>query len=156
MKQVNGRTFELRKAKSQELYDLRWRILRQGLPIEEAMFDGDDAETSLHFAAVEHGVDRVVCCATFHLNQWEGKPAYQLRGMATESDCRGFGLGAGVLAIAEQEILRVTPIRLLWCNARTPALEFYKKQGWEVRSELFHIPTAGPHVKMTKKLDAST
>lgn len=147
-----GRRFEVRPAKSAELVELRWRILRQGLPREEAMFNGDDADTSLHFCAQEQATSRVVCCATFHLNTWENQPAYQLRGMATDTDCRGLGLGANVLTLAESAIIHHTPVRLLWCNARTPALGFYQKQGWVVRSELFHIPTAGPHVKMTKEL----
>jgi hypothetical protein len=43
---------------------------------------------------------------------------------------------------------------LLWCNARRtiPAAGFYQKQGWTIVSDIFEIPTAGPHVKMSKRL----
>jgi len=43
--------------------------------------------------------------------------------------------------------------RLLWCNARVPAVGFYESLGWRVVSERFEIPTAGPHVKMVRRLD---
>jgi GNAT superfamily N-acetyltransferase len=159
---VAGRTFDLRRASPDEILDLRWRILRDGLPRDTAMFPGDDAETSFHYAAIEtpnspsagngESGARVVSCATIHLNEWESEPAYQLRGMATEADCRSFGLGGGLLELVEVDVQERTPIRLLWCNARTPALRFYQKQGWQVQSDVFEIPTAGPHVKLTKRI----
>ena len=140
----------VRRATPDEIVELRWRILRQGLPRSEAIFPGDELPTSFHFAAAAGG--QILCCATMHLNQWESDPAYQLRGMATEDGSRGLGLGRLVLAAMESAVAAETPVRQLWCNARTPALEFYRKQGWLVRSEVFEIPTAGPHVKMSKRL----
>ena len=44
------------------------------------------------------------------------------------------------------------PGPLLWCNARTPAVGFYENMRWRVVSAPFEIPTAGPHVKMVKRL----
>jgi ribosomal protein S18 acetylase RimI-like enzyme len=41
------------------------------------------------------------------------------------------------------------PLRL-WCNAREPAVGFYRRMGWRVISERFHIETAGPHFKMSR------
>ena len=164
-----GRTFEARRADPAEIVDLRWRILRGGLPRDEAIFPGDELPTSLHYAAVEPAADggrgvssgghdvgppvAVVSCATLHLEPWEDdEPAYRLRGMATADGRRGLGLGRALLELAEADVRRDTPIRLLWCNARTPALAFYRRQGWQVRSNVFDIPTAGPHVRMTKRL----
>src|SRR4051812_40035800 len=85
------------------LIDLRHRILRAGLPREEAIFAGDEAPTSLHVAALNG--DDVVGCATFHFNQWEGEPAYQLRGMATCDSVRRQGVGRAMLQFAEQAII---------------------------------------------------
>ena len=167
-----GRTFGARRADPAEIVDLRWRILRAGLPREEAIFPGDELPTSLHYAAVEPapdedgrqandggngrrsdgGVPVVVSCATLHLEPWEGERAYRLRGMATADGRRGLGLGRVLLELAVADVRRETPVRLLWCNARTPALAFYRRQGWEARSDVFDIPTAGPHVRMTKRL----
>ena len=137
-------------AKMEDIIDLRHVVLRDGLPRSEAIFKGDELPTSHHFAAFANG--KCVGCATFHLNEWEGRPAYQLRGMATDSEFRGGGIGTALLELAEETLKKAGPIRQLWCNARTPALNFYKKQGWKVVSEEFFIPTAGPHFRMTKTL----
>jgi GNAT superfamily N-acetyltransferase len=137
-------------ARLADIVDLRHAVLRQGLPREAAIFDGDNADTTHHFAAMAEG--KCLGCATFHLNQWQGDVAWQLRGMATDPKFRGQGIGAKLLQLAEDTLKRSSPVRQLWCNARTPAIEFYKKQGWKIVSEEFEIPTAGPHFRMTKLL----
>jgi len=137
-------------AKLADIIDLRHVVLREGLPRSEAIFKGDELPTSQHFGAFADG--SCVGCATFHLNQWEGKPAYQLRGMATAAGFRSGGIGTGLLKLAEETLRSAGPIRQLWCNARTPALNFYKKQGWKPLGEEFFIPTAGPHFRMTKTI----
>ncbi len=40
---------------------------------------------------------------------------------------------------------------LVWCNARVVAVPFYAKQGWEIVSEVFDIPTVGPHRAMLRR-----
>lgn len=135
-----------------QIIDLRHAILRAGLPREEAMFVGDDLATSLHVAAVIR--PRVVGCATFHLNSWYSEPAYQLRGMATDDSVRRQGIGRRMLHFGEQELLKRNVTPQLWCNARTPAVAFYQSMGWTVVSEVFDISTAGPHVRMVKRLVA--
>lgn len=132
------------------ILDLRHAILRAGLPRETAIFAGDEAASSLHVSAVRGG--EVVGCASFHLNEWQGRPAYQLRGMATAESVRRQGVGRRMLAFAEGELLARNITRQLWCNARVPAVEFYQAMGWRVESEVFEIPTAGPHVRMAKEL----
>jgi GNAT superfamily N-acetyltransferase len=149
--EIDGTRLELRRARVAELIDLRHEVLRDGLPREAAMFDGDDAPATRHYGAFDGAT--VVGCATLMLNQWEGEPAWQVRGMATDARFRSRGLGAALLRMAEAELsAERSPVRLLWCNARVPAIRFYEKLGWAVRCEPFEIPTAGPHVKMTKRL----
>lgn len=76
--------------------------------------------------------------------------------MATDATWQRHGLGQAVLQYAIQLVLESSPIRLFWCNARTPALDFYQRQGWIVRSDQFEIPTAGPHRKMTRRINAQS
>ncbi len=141
----------LRRATADEIIPLRHAALRQGLPRSEAMFDGDDAPTSRHYAA-SRGAE-VIGCATVHWNEWEGRPAWQLRGMATADGFRRQGIGRHLLRFLEEDLASDFPSPVsLWCNARTPAIPFYAGQGWAVRSAVFDIPTAGPHVKMFKSL----
>jgi GNAT superfamily N-acetyltransferase len=134
----------------EEIVDLRYAVLRAGLPRDAANFPGDRDSTTVHLAAKDG--QTVVACATVLVNQWEGRPACQLRGMAVDPAYQRRGVGKRLLA----EIERVAVdngVSLIWANARTPAAEFYRNNGWEIVSEMFEIPTAGPHFKMVRKLE---
>ena len=143
----------LRSAGLGEIVDLRWAVLRTGLPRDWAVFDGDEHPATRHFAAVAGW--QVVGCATFMRNPFESRDAWQLRGMATSEAFRGKSVGARLLSFATQRVLEEFRPTLLWCNARAPAVKFYEQQGWRVVSEEFEIPTAGPHRRMTREFNAS-
>jgi GNAT superfamily N-acetyltransferase len=139
----------LRLARLDEIIDLRHAVLRPGFPRDSAIFPGDDAATTRHFAAfLEH---RVVGCLTLHHSEWQNQPAYHLRGMAIAADLQRQGVGRLLLNAAEAFVL-TTPIRILWCNARKIAIPFYRASGWQIMSEEFEIPSVGPHVRMTRSL----
>ncbi|HEY7087354.1 MAG TPA: GNAT family N-acetyltransferase, partial [Tepidisphaeraceae bacterium] len=72
----------IRLARTPEILDLRWRMLRAGLPPDSANFDGDAEPTTHHFVAEQDG--KVIGCVTILRRPWEGRPAWQLRGMAVE------------------------------------------------------------------------
>ncbi len=147
----------VRLGRVDEIIDLRWRVLRDGLPREEAMFPHDDDAECRHALAVDES-GAVICCATMHPEGWHGNeavpaaPAWRLRGMATDAAWQGKGAGARVLRMLEEVSQVVRPTGLLWCNARVRAIPFYERAGWVTRSELFDIPTAGPHKRMTKEM----
>lgn len=148
---------DIRRVATEEILDLRHRILRAGLPPESARFDGDDAATTFHFAAFamddsHGGCGRLAACLSMMLNSFEGRPAWQLRGMAVEDSRQRAGLGRTLLTHAENVVTAENKAGLLWCNARMPAAGFYQCLGWAVVSDVFEIPTAGPHVKMSKSL----
>lgn len=124
---------------------LRHAVLRADLPPASACFDGDSASSTIHLAALSDG--QVVACASYMVNALAGESAYQLRGMATHPAWQGQGLGRRLLDHAEL-LLQDDAIRLRWCNARTAAIGFYARMGWVVVSEVFDIPTAGPHRRM--------
>ena len=136
-----------RLATLDEIVALRHAVLRPGLPRESAIFAGDHDATTRHFAAIFNG--RVVCCASLMRSEWEGGPAWQLRGMATAQEFQGAGLGAALLCEMDA-FVEANPPAAMWCNARTSAAGFYEKQGWEIRSEEFMIEGVGPHHKMSK------
>ena len=125
-------------------------MLRAGLPRETAIFAGDDEPQARHFVATIDG--RIVGCVTLLLNEWKDEPAWQLRGMAVEPGIQRGGIGSRLLQACEESVLS-SPTHLLWCNARVPASGFYTKHGWRTVSEGFEFPTAGPHVKMLKRLE---
>ncbi len=126
---------------------LRQTILRPGLPLEAARFDGDDEPTTVHYAAFLKG--QCVGCATFWAQAHDGRPARQLRGMATATDRQRHGIGTCLLAFALADLSVGTAGSLFWCNARVSATGFYERQGWRIIRGPFHIPSVGPHYLMT-------
>ena len=140
----------IRSANADELIDLRWELLRAGLARETAVFEGDEEVGTRHFV-VEMDA-KVVGCATFLRRPLEDQAAWQLRGMAVRSDLQRGGVGRAMLEFAERFLREEGYTNLLWCNARVPAKAFYERLGWQTISEQFDIPSAGPHVKMTKNL----
>jgi GNAT superfamily N-acetyltransferase len=62
------------------------------------------------------------------------------------------GIGRALLRVAERELAAEGGPRLLWCNARLGAVGFYERLGWTVVSDVFDIPTVGPHRIMTSVL----
>lgn len=138
------------------IVDLRHRLLRAGMPKEAAQFPGDE-ETSTWHVGLFHPcpADKdasVVSCASFMLDPYNSEPAWRLRGMCTDTPYQSRGFGGKLLACAECAITKESNLRLFWCNARVPALAFYQRHGWQVDSEVFDIPTAGPHRRMVKRV----
>jgi predicted GNAT family N-acyltransferase len=131
------------------IIDLRHEVLRQGLPREAALFDGDNDPSACHWGAFAG--DRLIGCVTLHPSHWENHPAWQLRGMAVADGHRKFGVGRELLRAVNEHVSQEKTRQVLWCNARVPAAAFYQKFGWQIMSDIFEIPTAGPHVRMLKR-----
>ena len=64
--------------------------------------------------------------------------------MATLSEVRGRGFGR-LLLEAAVGLAADRGSRLIWANARTSALGFYERNGFERVGEEFEIPAIGPH-----------
>jgi len=139
----------IRRVDLEQVIDLRHAILRAGLPRETAIFPGDDGADARHYGAFDGA--RLIGCVTLHLSTWENSPAWQLRGMVVIETHQRRGIGRRLIRFLEAD-LSDSPVRQLWCNARVPAAPFYEKLGWSVVSAPFEIPTAGPHVRMVKRL----
>jgi predicted GNAT family N-acyltransferase len=72
--------------------------------------------------------------------------------MATRPDRARQGVGRAVVRFTEESLAPQWDVRLLWCNARTSARDFYAGLGWTVVSEAFDIPDVGPHVRMVRRM----
>jgi GNAT superfamily N-acetyltransferase len=141
----------VRRASLAEIFALRRAELRPGLPAASAEFVGDHDPATRHLGAflVEGGT--VVGCASLIPRAWDGEPAFQLRGMATRADLVRRGIGAAVLRFAEH-CARDAGVRVVWCQARLPAVAFYTAFGWQIVSDVFDVPTVGPHRTMLRRL----
>ncbi len=132
----------IRRARTQEIIDLRHLVLRSGRPRHTAFFDGD--ARARHWAAVEGG--RVTgCVSLMPTPDPEGLAGWQLRGMAVHPELQGRGLGRSLLAAVDAEVPES-----IWCNARTSAAGFYLGLGWEQIGEPFVIEGIGPHIRMRR------
>ncbi|MEE4544416.1 GNAT family N-acetyltransferase [Streptomyces sp. V4-01] len=145
----------------EEIFALRWAVLRTGMPRRTAVYPEDARPDVFHIAAYdEHGAVRG--CVTFFpdpapalgrgYSQGEAAAAYRFRGMGSAPEVRGQGFGAAALKAGLAECAR-RGARLAWCNGRTSAAGFYEHHGFTAVGEEFVIEPSGPHyVFVTEKL----
>jgi predicted GNAT family N-acyltransferase len=144
-----GEEFTLRRISGEETVDVRLPVLREGLPRKAAVFDGDDTPGTKHFGVFS--ADRLVAVASIYEAVFPEKAAireaWQLRGMATLPNARGRGCGRALLQTCVEEA-RAAGGQVLWCNARTSAVDFYRRHGLQIMGNEFDIPGVGPHFRM--------
>ena len=142
------RDIEVRLISAAEAWPLRQSVLRPGRPLEMAQYPEDHTLTTRHFGAFRGA--RLLGIATLlrmEMPEQPGVPALQLRGMATAPEVRGEGFGRALI-LACLTFARENGVPLLWCNARTGAVEFYRKLGFEIVGDEFIVPDVGPHFRM--------
>jgi ribosomal protein S18 acetylase RimI-like enzyme len=146
--------------------DLRHAVLRPDGARHEAIFDGDSDASTVHLGAIidnelvgvasVYREDAPQIIARPHdkplpfTQQYSGD-AWRLRGMAVDEQARGRGCGRTLLVAC---IAHIVPLdgRLLWCNARSAAVGFYRAAGFETYGAEFLIPGAGPHYVMALRI----
>lgn len=131
---------------------LRLEILRPGQGIEDCVFPGDDDLKTGHFGAFQK--DSIIAIVSIYARQspdLQGGSGYQIRAMATKETVRGLGLGRLLLEAAEEFAIQ-SGADYLWANARTTALKFYDKAGYQQQSEIFDIKGVGPHIIISKQI----
>lgn len=131
---------------SAETHDLRRRVLRENRHDASVRWAGDDDVGTVHLGIRIDGV--VVAVSTWLTSDVTagGTPrTIQLRGMATEPDRAGAGLGGRLLraGIARAERLGA---ELVWANARRGALAFYRRAGFTPVGDEFVVSDIVPGV----------
>ncbi len=146
----------VRTAKPAEIRSLRQIVLRPGQPETASIFPGDDDEETVHFGAYRG--ETLVGIASLYREPRSGAdpeiPGWRLRGMATSPDRRGVGIGRAILEACTRHVAEAGGGEL-WCNARTTAMGFYARAGFEVVSEEFEVEGIGPHVVMRRLIPPS-
>ena len=135
-----------------DTYDIRHKMLRQDRPREEVIFPHDDDDQTFHLGGFFE--NKLVSVASFYFENHPDLPdeyQYRLRGMATLPEYQGKGTSSALLKMAFP-IIKQNLCTLLWCNARTSAMGYYQKVGFEKIGDEFDIPTVGPHVLMFRKI----
>lgn len=127
-------------ALSPQTHDLRRRILRANDPDADVRWPGDDAENTIHLAVVD-GDENVVGVSTWITSE----SATQLRGMATDPNMAGQGVGT-LLLDAGVGHARSNGSSHIWANARVTAVGFYTRYGFVMSGPVFDTEATGlPH-----------
>lgn len=142
----------IKEISSQETFIVRHPVLRKGKPIETCVFDDDDLETTHHFGLFDD-LNLIGIISLF----LKTNPIFaeniqaQIRGMAIVESHQKKGLGEALVKHCEEHCI-TNQFNLIWFNARTAAVGFYKKMGYEVKGNSFEIPEVGEHYLMYKKI----
>lgn len=142
------------------IFDLRWSVLRDGLPRDTAVYPEDARPETFHLAAYDDA-GRVAGCVTLfpeplppeHPADAAGPvDAWRIRGMASAPDVRGQGYGAAVLRVGMTEAAS-RGATVIWCYGRTAAQDFYEHLGFKPSGDLLHPgPTFAPHYVFSQRV----
>ena len=133
-----------------EILELRHKILRNGFPIHEVMFDEDNIHTTRHYAFFNETA-KAIACLTLMKADWEDKSIWRLRAMAVEENFQGNGLGIALLEHALNDLENKNLMDDIWLHARTTSESFYEKFNFQRASDIFEFGNAGPSIKMLRK-----
>jgi predicted GNAT family N-acyltransferase len=142
----------IEQIKPSDTYHMRHTILRPQQSLEDCMYEGDEAESTIHLGAFLDG--KLISIGTFiqaSHPELGGVLPYQLRGMATDPNNRRRKAGSTLMAHAE-ELLKQKNCDLLWFNARYNVKEYYIYMGFEEFGDIFENTPIGSHVVMYKRL----
>jgi GNAT superfamily N-acetyltransferase len=130
---------------------LRWTYLRPGMPTAGTVYD--QAADAIHAGAFV-GKELIGSASLLLEDEAGGFSAgvWRLRGMIIHPDWRNRGVGGKALEFAVTEAVR-RGARLVWCNGRTAALDFYRRHGFHPVGAEFETPGTGPHYRLIRPLD---
>ena len=138
----------IREIQAETTFAVRLPVLRAGKPIETCKFDGDDLATTVHFGYYAN--EKLVGVASIFRKSSElfsESLQFQLRGMAVLETHQKMGIGAHLFKHCHK-YCKSQENGILWFNARTSAVPFYKSLNCQIIGEAFIIPEVGEHYVM--------
>ncbi len=147
--------FRVDQVEATATFELRQAVLRPHETVAQMALTDDDDPATGTFAAIRNddeivGTVRVAPGAPpFPAGTYAtpDSPTWRLRGMATREDVRNGGIGTELLARAIKHVADLGG-GLLWCNARVPAINLYRRGGFVEHGAVWQDPDIGPHVVM--------
>lgn len=142
----------IKEIPSNKTYAVRQPVLRKGKTIESCIFEGDDLETTHHFGLFnDENLTGIISLFNQSNPIFAEKFQAQIRGMAILDHHQKKGFGEALVKHCET-YCKDNQTNLIWFNARTAAVGFYKKMNYQVLGEAFDIKDVGEHYLMFKKL----
>jgi GNAT superfamily N-acetyltransferase len=148
---VKGQTV-IRQVSAAETRPLRQVILRPHQRVEELVYPGDDSPDAAHFGAFLNG-ELVGIASVYHEppHGEANEAAWRLRGMAVVPQLHRKGIGSRLLRACIDHA-RQRGGKMMWFNARTPVVPFYRAHGFQVRGTEFELSGIGPHYFMRSEI----
>ncbi len=132
---------------NQDHLDLRFRVLRVGMPRGTEHYPKVDNDPRTKFLCAYIG-EKMVGCSTLQVDPRQNCK-YRIRGMAVDSEYRNKGIGSEI--VKELQKKAGEEETGIWCNARIKAVPMYARCGFEIVSDIFEIENIGPHYDMEWK-----
>tara|TARA_A100001011_G_scaffold400708_1_gene517825 strand:- start:26987 stop:27427 length:441 start_codon:yes stop_codon:yes gene_type:complete len=142
----------LKIVKSEDLLNLRSKILRNNLDPNLCRFPSDAEINSFHVGAFNGNT--LVGGVSVMKNECKKKKlpnCYQLRGLFVDQEFQYKGIGNTIVNFVEER-LRYIGVNYLWMNARESAVLFYLKLNYSNSKITYMINEIGLHYLMYKKL----
>ncbi len=142
----------LKIVKSDDLLNLRSKILRNNLDPNLCRFPGDKEINSFHIGAFNGNT--LIGGVSVMKNECKKKElpnCFQLRGLFVDKEFQHNGIGKTIVNFVENR-LRDSGVNYLWMNARESAVLFYSKLNYSNSKISYVINEIGLHYLMYKKL----
>ena len=142
----------LKIVKSEDLLNLRSKILRNNLDPNLCRFPGDTEINSFHIGAFNRNT--LVGGVSVMKNECKKKKlpnCFQLRGLFVDKEFQKNGIGKTIVNFVENR-LRDSGVNYLWMNARESAVLFYLKLNYTNSKISYLINEIGLHYLIYKKL----
>ena len=142
----------LKIVKSDDLLNLRSKILRNNLDPNLCRFPGDKEINSFHIGAFNGNT--LIGGVSIMKNECKKKElpnCFQLRGLFVDKEFQHNGIGKTIVNFVENR-LRDSGVNYLWMNARESAVLFYLKLNYSNSKISYVINEIGLHYLMYKKL----
>lgn len=142
----------LKIVKSEDLLNLRSKILRNNLDPNLCRFPGDKEINSFHLGAFNGNT--LIGGVSVMKNECKKKElpnCFQLRGLFIDKEFQHNGIGKTIVNFVENR-LRDSGVNYLWMNARESAVLFYLKLNYSNSKISYVINEIGLHYLMYKKL----
>lgn len=142
----------IQESQLEPIIEIRHKVLRENQPRSSCYYPEDLYKNTIHFAAYYD--DTIIGSASIYKEQhpdFSLKQSWRIRGMAVLPQYRNHGTGSELLTTCVNHAIRLNG-EVIWCNARTNAVKFYKRSGFKVVGKEFEIENIGPHFLLAKNL----
>ena len=129
-------------------YNLRFEVLRKPWGQPENSVRDEWENQSLHVLVIEDN-GRAIATGRLQYNQ-DGEA--QVRSMAVIEEFQGKGIGTEVLRFLEKTAIEKKIPKII-LDARDLAVDFYKKNGYEVEGNSYTLFDVIQHFRMSKKMN---